>query len=269
MITTSGDARTSGGAGERESGGLKALFTKEIEEALLDNRIDLAVHSLKDMAAKLPKGLVIGAVPVREDPRDVWISKKNLPFKQIPEGAKIGTGAVRRQAQLRRLLPKAELVVIRGNVDTRLRKLAEGELDGIILALAGLKRLERQNAVTEILSTDLMVPAIGQGCLGIEVRAKDSNILPYLKVLDHPASHAAALCERAFLKELGGSCQTPIAGHASINSGELIMKGLVISPDGQDLVSAKENGRPFDAQGIGERLAQKLLAAGADKILHS
>jgi hydroxymethylbilane synthase len=255
-----------GGEGLGE-GGLKALFTKEIEEALLADRIDLAVHSLKDMAAELPKGLVIGAVPEREDPRDVWISKKNLPFKQMTAGAKIGTGAVRRQAQIKRLLPHAQVVAVRGNVDTRLKKLAEGEWDGILLAMAGLRRLGRAEAATEILEADFMVPAVGQGCLGIQVREKDQYIRPFLKALDHAASHAAALCERAFLKELGGSCQTPIAGHASITSGELTLKGLVISPDGQHLVSAKENGRPFDAQGIGERLAQKLLAAGADKIL--
>ena len=252
---------------DEQKGGLKALFTKEIEEALLDNRIDLAVHSLKDMSSELPKGLILGAVPEREDPRDVWISKTKQPFRALSGGVRIGTGAVRRQAQLKRLLPSAELIVLRGNVDTRLRKLAEGELDGIVLALAGLKRLGHAQTVTEILSIDTLLPAIGQGCLGIQIRDRDSVVLPLMKALDHAPSHAAAKAERAFLEKLGGGCQTPIAGHASIESGELILKGLVISPDGQHLVSAKESGRPFDAEGIGERLAQKLLEAGADKIL--
>jgi hydroxymethylbilane synthase len=269
LITTSGDLRTSGGTGEGESGGLKALFTKEIEEALLDNRIDLAVHSLKDMSAVLPKGLIIGAIPEREDPRDAWISKTKTPFGKIPKNAKIGTGAVRRQAQLKRLLPEAQLIAMRGNVDTRLRKLAESEIDGIILALAGLKRLGRAEAATEAIPVDVLVPAVGQGCLGIQVREEDRLLRPFLKALDHPASHAAALAERAFLKGLGGSCQTPIAGHAALETGELILKGLVISPDGKQVVSAKENGRPFDAEGIGARLAQKLLEAGADKILRA
>jgi len=284
LITTSGDTlssspaatgrgsmdsppETAGNDDVTQSSNLKALFTKEIEEALLDHRIDLAVHSLKDMSAELPKGLAIGAVPEREDPRDVWISRTKTPFGKIPAGVRIGTGAVRRQAQLKHLLPSAELVAIRGNVDTRLRKLKEGELDGLILALAGLKRLGLEDAATEILPVDLLLPAVGQGCLGIQIRDRDCAVLPFVKALDHAPSHAAAMAERAFLKELGGSCQTPIAGHASIEAGELTMKGLVISPDGQHRVSAKENGRPFDAAGIGERLARKLLEAGADKIL--
>ena len=258
------------GEGARRAGegaNLKALFTKEIEEALLDHRIDLAVHSLKDMSADLPQGLVIGAVPSREDPRDVWISKTNVPFRDLPKNATIGTGAVRRQAQLKRLLPAAVLVAIRGNVDTRLKRLAEGTLDGIILAHAGLRRLGLEKAVTEVLPIELLLPAVGQGCLGIQIRDRENAMAPFMKVLDHPPSHAAAKAERAFLKTLGGNCQTPIAGYASIESGELTMLGLVISPDGKQCVSAKENGRHFDAAGIGHRLAQKLLAAGADKIL--
>jgi hydroxymethylbilane synthase len=292
FITTSGDMKSEGRQGIGE-GGLKALFTKEIEEALLDNRIDLAVHSLKDMSVELPKGLTLGAVPEREDPRDVWISRTTVPFGKIPAGAKIGTGAVRRQAQLKRLLPQAVIFPIRGNIDTRLRKLLPNvipagrkpgsitidpppatagddgriQLDGIILALAGLRRLGFEKMAMEILPIDVLLPAIGQGCLGIQVRDRDLAVLPFMKALDHAPSRAAALAERAFLKKLGGSCQTPIAGHASIETGELTLRGLVISPDGQQMVSAKENGRPFDAEGIGERLAQKLLEAGADKIL--
>jgi len=252
---------------------LKALFTKEIEEALLDNRIDLAVHSLKDMSATLPKGLIIGAVPLREDPRDVWISRTNTPFGKIPAGAKIGTGAVRRQAQLKHLRPDIEPIPIRGNVETRLKKLSLGRideivaLDGIILALAGLKRLGLAHVATEILPIDVLLPAVGQGCLGIQIRDRDPAVLPLMKALDHALSHAAARAERAFLQKLGGTCQTPIAGHASIEAGELTMRGLVISPDGQQLISARESGRPFDAEGIGDRLAQKLLDAGANRVM--
>jgi hydroxymethylbilane synthase len=287
LITTSGDkipspqpspekgegavpSPTSGEGGRRPGegkGGLKALFTKELEDALLDKRIDLAVHSLKDMAAQLPKGLQIGAVPEREDPRDVWISRNKLPFQHLPQGAKVGTGAVRRQAQLRHARPDLELVPLRGNVDTRLRQISEGNLDGIILALAGLKRLGRSAEATEILPPTLMLPAVGQGCLAIESRQADAAVAKYLKELDHPTSHQAVLAERAFLAALGGSCQTPIAGHAYMEGAQLTMIGLVISPDGQQAFRGKESGRPFDASGVGERMAQKLLAAGADKIL--
>ncbi len=281
LITTTGDTLSlspaASGRGSMDSppvnagndarGGLKALFTKEIEEALLENKIDLAVHSMKDLAGELPKGLLISAVPEREDPRDAWISKNKIPFKALPKGTQVGTGAVRRQAQLKHLRPDLKIMPLRGNVDTRLRKLSENELDGILLALAGLNRLGRASEATEILPLEVMLPAVGQGCLAIETRQGDKNPADYLKALDHPPSRQAALAERAFLKTLGGSCQTPIAGHASIESGELTMRGLVISPDGQQIVRARENGRPFDAEGIGERLAQKLLEAGADKIL--
>src|SRR5258708_7779558 len=187
LMTTSGDL-LSEGKKPKSAGGLKALFTKEIEDALLDNKIDLAVHSLKDMAAEMPKGLVLGAVPEREDPRDVWVSRKNLPFKQIPANAKIGTGAVRRQAQLKRLLPKADMVPMRSNVDTPLRKLAAGKLDGIVLALAGLTRLGREAQATETFPVKTMVPAVGQGCLGIQIRENYSEITAHLNVLDHPES---------------------------------------------------------------------------------
>jgi len=257
-------------AAQREAknkGGLKALFTKEIEEALLEKRIDLAVHSLKDMAADLPKGLVIGAVPEREDPRDAWISKNKCTFGKLAKGSKVGTGAVRRQAQLHHARPDLEIVPIRGNVDSRLRKLAENELDGIILALAGLKRLGRAKEVTEIMPPDILLPAVGQGCLAIEVRQADREVSPYIKALDHAGSHQAALAERAYLKALGGSCQTPIAGHAIMEGAHLVMSGMVLSQDGRQMIKASENGRAFDAEGIGTRLAEKLLAAGADKIL--
>src|SRR5437879_3924826 len=211
LITTTGDSLTSSPAGDDAKGGLKALFTKEIEEALLENRIDLAVHSMKDMSAELPNGLVIGAVPEREDPRDVWISRDKKPFALLPKDAKVGTGAVRRQAQLKLARPDVQVVPLRGNVDTRLRKLSEGDLDGIILALAGLKRLGRAAEATETLPAESWLPAVGQGCLAIEVRQNDAKTGELLKAPDHQSSHMAALAERAFLKTMGGSCQTPIA----------------------------------------------------------
>ncbi len=267
LITTSGDQRTDGG-GAKSEGGLKALFTKELDEALLDGRIDLAVHSMKDLAGDLPAGIVIAAVPEREDPRDAWISKNKLPFNKLSQGAKVGTGAVRRQAQLKYARPDLDLVPLRGNVDTRLRKLAEGDLDGIILALAGLKRLGRAAEATETLSPELLLPAVGQGCLAIESRQKDTAIARYLKILDHPSSHAAALAERAFLKTLGGSCQTPIAAYAESAPATLRMTGLVAAPDGKKVIRDKESGPGGDPEALGERLAKKLLAAGAAKLLN-
>jgi len=254
-------------AARPDEGGLKALFTKEIEEALLDNRIDLAVHSLKDMAAELPRGLTLGAVPLREDPRDVWISRHHTPFKDLPKKSKVGTGAVRRQAQLRHLRPDLNLISMRGNVDTRLRKLQEEELDGILLALAGLKRLGKEKVITEVLPTDIMLPAVGQGALAIEIREKNERLLPYISALDHAASHAAALAERALLKALGGNCQTPIAAYAQVHGDRITLEALVVSPTGQPFFRHEATDHIQEAETLGRALAKNLLAAGADKIL--
>lgn len=264
LITTTGDQHK----GELPAkGGLKAQFTKEIEEALLDKRIDLAVHSLKDMAAELPPGLTIGAVPLREDPRDAWISRTNLPFEMLPRGSKIGTGAVRRQAQLKHLRPDLEFVPIRGNVDTRLRKLQDSGLDGIILALAGLKRLGREREVTEILSTDLLLPAVGQGCLALEYRENDRDVVRATSPLDHPPSHQAALAERAFLKAMGGSCQTPLAAYATLSRGTLSMTGFVSDPFGKKTLRDTVQGTVDQAETLGQRLAEKLLGSGGKALL--
>lgn len=285
LITTSGDLLSSSPAGagggsittgddgsarrlaDDNSGGLKALFTKELEDALLGDKIDFAVHSLKDMSADLPDGLVLGAVPERENPYDAWISIDQSPFGQLKAGACVGTGAARRMAQLKLARPDLEIVPLRGNVDTRLKKLHEDKLDGIILATAGLKRLGREREITEILSGDLLLPAVGQGALAIEVRKNNRLMAPYLKAIDHVPSHQTTLAERTFLKGLGGSCQTPIAGHAVHEAGNLVMKGIVLSRDGKEALRAAEKGRPFDASGVGERLATQLLAAGAGKLL--
>jgi hydroxymethylbilane synthase len=266
LITTSGDERKSNEP-PKNPGGLKALFTKEIEEALLNKRIDLAVHSLKDMTADLPAGLILAAVPEREDPRDAWVSKRGVRFVDLPKGAKVATGAVRRQAQLRHHRPDLDLVPLRGNVDTRLRKLEEENFDGIVLALAGLKRLGRESAATEKLTGEVMLPAIGQGALGIEVRADDAATRKLISAIDHQASHQAALAERAFLRALGGSCQTPIAGFAHVAADRLVLEGLVVAPSGKPYLRAGAEGPITEAEMIGKRLAQMLLAQGADKIL--
>ena len=263
-MTTTGDKGTGS-----PSDNLKALFTKEIEEALLDNRIDLAVHSLKDMLANLPPGLELAAVPAREDAHDVWISKDDTRFKDLPQGATVATGAVRRQAQLRYARPDLKIFPMRGNVDTRLQKLDEGGFDGIILALAGLKRLGLEDAVTETLSPDLMLPAVGQGALAIEARVKDAAVEKFVKSLNHARSHQAVLAERAFLRALGGNCQTPIAAYAQI-SGERLKPGrdwlwrLRAIP----ICARRRTDQAKDAEKIGQQLAQNLLKIGADRILN-
>ena len=261
-ISTSGDRGAEG-----PTVNLKAMFTKEIEEALLENKIDLAVHSLKDMAGELPAGLDLVAVPFREDPRDVWISKGKVRFKDLARGATIATGAVRRQAQLKYFRPDLQIVSLRGNVDTRLKKLQDGDMDGMILALAGLKRLGLAKSVTETLSPEVMLPAIGQGALAIEARSKNPAIEIFVNSLNHTASFQAALAERAFLKALGGNCQTPIAAYATLSDTKLTLTGLVVSPSGNPYLKASQDGPAKDAEKIGSQLAKLLLDRGADRIL--
>jgi hydroxymethylbilane synthase len=251
----------------RGQGGLKAMFTKEIEDALLANEIDFAVHSLKDMASVLPAGLMLASVPVREDARDVWIGRRGTSFKDLRVGATVATGAIRRQAQLRHMQPELEFVSIRGNVDTRLSKLREDGYDGMVLALAGLKRLGREVEVTDILSLDVMLPAVGQGALGIEIREGDADTLNLVKAVDDPVSHVAVRAERAFLKELGGSCQTPIAGYAEVTGNRLMLRGLVVDPSGAPFLHYREESIGKDPETIGHYVAQMLLARGADKLL--
>ncbi len=273
LITTSGD-RLSPGAGsatsetrDQTTGGLKAMFTKELEEALLDERIDLAVHSLKDMPARLPAGLVLAAVPPREDARDAWISRQGVSWKALPAGSRVGTGAIRRQAQIKHHRPDLIVVPMRGNVDTRLEKLKESSVDGIILALAGLRRLGRERDTTEVLGRDIMLPAIGQGCLAIEVRASDAAIVPFAQALDHSASHVAALAERALLDGLGGSCQTPIAGFAELLGEILWLEALVAAPDGQRMIRERLSGPAGHPEALGRLMAETLLTAGARDLL--
>ena len=240
--------------------GTKGLFTKEIEEALLDGRAQLAVHSLKDLPTELPEGLVLGAVPEREDPRDAVIGKT---LAELPLGAKVGTSSLRRSAQLKKLRPDLVVESVRGNLDTRLRKLDEGQYDAILLAAAGMKRLGWGARIAEILPPELMCPAVGQGALAIETRA--GFVLP--AVLDHAETHTAVLAERGLLGALGGGCQVPIGAHATVAGGRVKLLGLVAAPDGSEIVRAEAEGASSEAAEIGKRLGAELLARGARRIL--
>lgn len=246
----------------------KGLFTKELEDAILEQRIDFAVHSLKDLPTELPAGLHIGAICEREDARDALIARGTIKsFADLPERAQIGTSSLRRQAQLR--AARANLVIqpIRGNVDTRLRKLDEGQYDAIILAAAGLHRLGHSGRITEHLSEELMLPAVGQGALAIECRDDDARTNEIIGELNHEPTRLACQAERAFLKGLGGGCMVPIAAHAWIDSSVMTLAGLVASPDGSEAMREKRTGHVQDAELIGRELADELLSRGADRIL--
>ncbi len=247
--------------------GGKGLFVKEIEQALLDGRIDIAVHSMKDMPAEIPQGLCIGAVPPREVPTDVLISKNGLRFSELNQGAVIGTSSLRRSAQLRHARPDIVIVPLRGNLDTRLKKLQAEDLDAIVLAAAGVKRLNLEHRITEYLNSDIMLPAVGQGALCIEMRQNDPKIESMLAALDHPHTRAIVLGERAFLNRLGGSCQVPIAGYGEINSNSFNLIGLVADLDGSRILKSTLSGSSDSTETIGISLAEQLLAQGADKIL--
>jgi hydroxymethylbilane synthase len=233
-----------------EEGG-KGLFTKEIEEALLDRRIDLAVHSAKDMPTILPDGLVLAACLEREDPRDVFISRKARTLAELPHGASLGTTSPRRQAIAKRMRPDLNIVPLRGNVETRLRKLDDGDVDATLLALAGLKRLNLAAHATHIMSADEFLPAAGQGAIGIEVRANDSHLADILSRVDHADTSTAVACERAFLAVLDGSCKTPIAAHATIAGDAVQFRGLIARPDGSAAHDISGTGHRKDAVTIG------------------
>jgi hydroxymethylbilane synthase len=245
--------------------GGKGLFTKEIDEAMLDGRIDLAVHSLKDVPFQLPDGIELAAIPEREDPRDAFLSN-GLKLEDLPDGARIGTSSLRRQVQLRHRFPALTLENLRGNVDTRLRKLAAGDFDGIVLAKAGLKRLGYESRITQILNDDVMLSAVGQGALGIVCRSSDGSTRSIIAILNHHATQVAVTAERALLRTLGGSCQIPVAGYAWLNEG-LRIKGLVASLDGTRVVSHELAGSLERAQDLGLELGEKLLSMGAGDIL--
>ena len=240
-----------------EIGG-KGLFTKEIEEALLDRRIDIAVHSLKDMETYLAAGLEIGCVLPRDDPRDTVVSRGGEPLMGLPRGATVGTASLRRTAQVLRARPDLRVVPIRGNVDTRLNKLAAGEVDAIVLALCGLERLSKRDAASEILSPEEMLPAVGQGALAVECRAGDAEVKRLLAPLNDMASAACAAAERAMLAALDGSCRTPIGGLATIRGERLILDGLLLSEDGKAERRGRSEGAVDDAVEIGTELGLRL-----------
>src|ERR1700722_13270687 len=219
--------------------GSKGLFTKEIEEALLAGAIDLAVHSLKDMPTDLPHGLTLAAIPEREDPRDALIGRA---LEDLPQGARVGTGSLRRSAQLRARRPDLRIEDIRGNVDTRLHKLDEGRYDAIVLALAGLRRLGLENRVTEIFNPGIMCPAVGQGALAVETRDDNGNAFQIAQRLEHPETRAAITAERAVLASLGGGCQAPMGAYAYVNDATLYVIALVISPDGSRKIRHAKHG---------------------------
>lgn len=252
--------------------GGKGVFTKELEEALLDRRIDLAVHSLKDLPTQLPEGLLIAAITEREDTRDALVLRDGLSFaqqpsiKNLPDGSIVGTSSPRRLTQLKHLRPDLTIKDLRGNVDTRLRKLDAGEYEAIILASAGLRRLGLEQRISAPIEIEEMLPAVGQGALGIETR-DDEEMPSLLAALDHPDTRAACMAERALLRALGGGCQLPIAGHALVTVESLKLEGMVAAVSGETVIRDSIEGAPADAEQLGAELATRLLRNGAQSLL--
>jgi hydroxymethylbilane synthase len=247
--------------------GGKGLFVKEIEEALTRAEIDLAIHSMKDVPTQLPDGLEILSIPAREDPRDALISREGDVLQNLPSGARIGTSSLRRQAQLLHARPDFKVVMLRGNLDTRLKKLDAGEYDAILLAAAGLRRLGLEPRITEFLSYDVCLPAISQGALGLEGRADDQFVRNLVGRLEDPAARIAVAAERAFLERLEGGCQVPIAAHATIDNQTLTLQGLIATVDGARLIRGSEEGSIGQARKVGTTLAERLLSLGGREIL--
>jgi len=269
IIKTTGDVKTD----PLSVIGGKGVFTKELEDALLDGRIDLAVHSLKDLPTVLPDALTISAICKRDDPRDALVVRDDLKARggsilNLPENAVVGTSSQRRVAQLKALRRDVTVKDVRGNVDTRLRKLDEGQYDALILASAGLRRLELEHRIDAAISTSEMVPAVGQGAIAIETRADDEFVIETTSALDHVVTRLCCLAERAFLRSLGGGCQFPIAGHAIIESDELKLDGLVATPDGSNILRDQLSGSVENTDEIGSSLAALLIERGANSLLN-
>lgn len=264
IIKTSGDQFAS--AAIPEVGG-KGIFIKEIEDALLDERVDLAVHSMKDVPTETPRGLCFPAITRREDVRDALISRSGRQLAGLPAGSSVGTSSLRRQAQLRWRRSDLQIVNLRGNVDTRLRKLDGGELDAIILAKAGLDRLGLSGRITEILTPDMMLSAVGQGALAIECREKDARTRESLAAFDHSETRCAVSAERALLAELEGGCQVPLGAWARIEDGKLKLDARVLAADGSECLERRASGSAALAENLGRELARELLDAGADRLL--
>ncbi len=249
--------------------GGKGLFVKEIEEALIDGRIDLAVHSMKDMPGDIPNGLCIGAIPEREIPQDVLISRHKKPLLELAPGAKIGTSSLRRKSQLLHTRPDLVVLPLRGNLDTRLNKLETENLDAIVLAAAGVKRLGLESRITEYLDENIMLPAVGQGALCIEVRENDPVVEPIVASLEHPHTRTVILGERAFLNRLEGGCQVPIAAYGKIDKNIFTLAGLVATVDGKTLFKETLTGPEDSSESIGITLAERLISMGAEEIIET
>ncbi len=247
--------------------GGKGLFVKEIEEALLGGDVDLAVHSAKDLPILIPEGLALIAFPEREDPRDAIISKDGRPWGKIPPGGRVGTSSLRRQAQLLNLRPDLKIVPLRGNLDTRIKKLSTLNLDAVILASAGLRRMGWEDQVAEFFEPEVMLPAVGQGVLAIEARLEDKWVQHLLASLNHSPTQLCFMAERSFLQRLGGGCQVPIAGLAQLFSGRLILSALVATENGREVIRGKLEGSSAQGEDLGRRLAEELLEKGASDIL--
>ncbi len=246
--------------------GSKGLFTKEIEEALLEGCVDLAVHSLKDLPTELPRGLTIAAIAEREDPRDAVVGAR---LGDLPGGARVGTSSLRRAAQLKALRPDLTIEPLRGNLDTRLRKLEEGRYDAIVAACAGLKRLGWEHRIAEVLEPRVMCPAVGQGALAVETREDGGSVWAVCRRLDDPGARAAVTAERAVLRALGGGCQVPLGACGRVADGILHLEAVVAAPDGSRLIRLEESGPAAEAERIGMRVGRRLLEAGADHILEA
>ncbi len=247
--------------------GGKGLFIKELEVAIESGRADLAVHSMKDVPAELPEGMMIAAVLPRADPRDALVSPRHPGLADLPPGARVGTSSLRRQAQLLAQRPDLKIEPLRGNVDTRLKRVADGELDAIVLACAGLVRLGWESRITARLPVTTSLPAVGQGVIGIECRRDDARTRSALAALDHADTHTVLAAERAFAERLGGSCQSPIAAHAALDGAGLGLEGLVAEPDGSQVFRDRIHGAATDAAALGRELAERLLSAGAGALL--
>ena len=265
-IRTSGDRLAT--AHLAEVGG-KGLFVQEIDEALREGRVDLAVHSLKDLPGERPRDLVLAAFPRREDPRDVLVGATPTSMDALPAGARVGTSSLRRSVQLLARRPDVAAMPIRGNVDTRLRKLRQGEYDALVLAAAGLRRLGLLDATATLLEPDEMLPAVGQGTLGVETRADDGEILALAEPLTDGETRTATLAERAFLEAVGGTCTTPLAAYARRAGNRLRLDAFVATPDGARVMRDGEVGDPEAPEALGRRLAARLLAAGAETIIQT
>ncbi len=247
--------------------GGKGLFVKEIEEALLSNRIDLAVHSMKDVPTDLPGGLEICCITRREDPRDAFLSSKYARFEDLPMGARVGTSSLRRQTQILGLRPDLSVDQLRGNLDSRIRKMEEGRYDAILLAAAGLRRLGWDGKIRQTLPVDVSIPAIGQGALGIEIRGGDARTREAVAFLDDQETSLAVRAERGFLKRLEGGCQVPIAAHGTVDGGTVFLTGLIGKPDGTSILRGSRNGSASAPEAIGVALADELLSRGGREIL--